>query len=487
MLAVMSNKESSWANMANNEINREGSQRASDISHCGENSSQALLELREEVKTLKERHKKDALELVDLRRTISKRKKSSILLRLKKLGKQAVKRPYFIIQSFLFLRKEKHEGTSVAIESLYHAKRSKKWNSGFLIAVSRELKKRGAKKAELEVLKEANRLSSSSSSMRALFWSSRRSGDFFLAKDIAKKLKFMYGTKPNAVQTAFLKKTEDLFLLDALFNESNSKKRLVTPIKNRIAYVLHNAQPYSSGGYATRGHGIAKGLKSIGYDLKAVCRPGFPFDLDEQFLQQELPEVQMVDGVEYSISSWPSRRGVPLAEYIENAADVLTTKFSKLKPEYIIAASNHVTAMPALIAAKRLGLPFFYEVRGFWEITRVSREPDFVNSLAYKLAVFYETEIAKNASHVFTLTSGMKALMISRGIDENSITLVPNSCNPEDFIPIKRNKTLAEELNIPDDVPVIGYIGTFVQYEGLDHLVEACGMLKQKTSNLDYS
>ena len=29
-------------------------------------------------------------------------------------------------------------------------------------------------------------------------------------------------------------------------------------------------------------------------------------------------------------------------------------------------------------------------------------------------------------------------------------------------------------------MPVVGYIGTFVQYEGLDHLAEACGLLKSR-------
>ncbi|EKF43962.1 hypothetical protein NA8A_04100 [Nitratireductor indicus C115] len=43
-----------------------------------------------------------------------------------------------------------------------------------------------------------------------------------------------------------------------------------------------------------------------------------------------------------------------------------------------------------------------------------------------------------------------------------------------------RDGALAQSLGIPDDVPVIGYIGSFVDYEGLDHLIQACGLLKSR-------
>ena len=70
--------------------------------------------------------------------------------------------------------------------------------------------------------------------------------------------------------------------------------------------------------------------------------------------------------------------------------------------------------------------------------------------------------------------------LVDRGIPKEKLDLMPNSCNPADFTPISRNKSLARKLHIPTDVPVIGYIGTFVQYEGLDDLAEACGELKKK-------
>ena len=61
-----------------------------------------------------------------------------------------------------------------------------------------------------------------------------------------------------------------------------------------------------------------------------------------------------------------------------------------------------------------------------------------------------------------------------------TITLLPNSCDPERFSPRARDAALAARLGIPASVPVIGYIGAFVQYEGLEDLVAAGAMLRAR-------
>jgi glycosyltransferase involved in cell wall biosynthesis len=133
-----------------------------------------------------------------------------------------------------------------------------------------------------------------------------------------------------------------------------------------------------------------------------------------------------------------------------------------------------------LIAAKKLGIPFIYEVRGFWEVTRVSREPEYSYTSNYHLMVLYEALTAKHSDHVFTLTEPMREELVERGVDGSKITLLPNSCDPTRFTPRDRDLDLASTLNIPSKVPVIGYIGSFVIYEGLEHLAEACSLLKKK-------
>jgi len=189
----------------------------------------------------------------------------------------------------------------------------------------------------------------------------------------------------------------------------------------------------------------------------------------------------VIDGVRYLRADRPLRdEGTGIARYVREAADVMEAQFRDLRPEVVVAASAYLSALPAAVAARRLGLPFVYEVRGFWEITRISRNPALEQSAFFRVQRLLEAEIAKSADHVFTLTGPMRAELIERGVPAEKITLLPNSCDPGRFTPRPRDAALAARLGIPEGVPVIGYVGTFVQYEGLDDLTRACALLKAR-------
>ena len=83
---------------------------------------------------------------------------------------------------------------------------------------------------------------------------------------------------------------------------------------------------------------------------------------------------------------------------------------------------------------------------------------------------------AAAADHVFTLSTPMRDELVRRGVPAGRITLLPNSCDPTQFTPHPRDMGLAARIGLPADVPVIGYIGSFVQYEGLDDLARATGV-----------
>jgi glycosyltransferase involved in cell wall biosynthesis len=148
-----------------------------------------------------------------------------------------------------------------------------------------------------------------------------------------------------------------------------------------------------------------------------------------------------------------------------------------------VSASNYIVALPALIAARRVGIPFAYDIRGFWEITRLSRESGYETSPTFKVQSLMEAKVANQADIVFTLTEAMREELIGRGVESEKIQLMPNACNPERFIAMDRDDELAARLGIPPDSAVIGYIGTFVDYEGLEDLAMACGLLKNKGIN----
>lgn len=243
----------------------------------------------------------------------------------------------------------------------------------------------------------------------------------------------------------------------------------------RIAYVLHNARPFNSGGYATRAEGVARGLHALGAQVDMITRPGFPFDA----APPETPPdaVETIEGLRYFRMDTPRLWTRPDPVYMMDAVAPLKALFRKIRPDVVMAASNYLTARPAQIAAHQLGLPFVYEVRGFWEVTFLSRKRGLRKTRSYWYKRHAETETARASAAVLTLTNAMKTELVTRGVPADLISLAPNSVDPDVFGTRPRDAALAAELQIPDTVPVIGYIGTFAAYEGLELLADACALL----------
>ncbi len=255
--------------------------------------------------------------------------------------------------------------------------------------------------------------------------------------------------------------------------------------KGQIFYVLNASLPHETRGYATRSHGVIGGLQENGCSVFAVTRPGFPIDVKQGIQRQDVAPVERVGGVDYHRMLGSSVTEQKLTDYVVAAASQLEVSMNKVNPACVLAATpSHYAGLPALIAARRCGLPFYYEVRGLWEITKASRKPGFATSADYKLRVGLEEMVCRHADHVFTLTDGLKEVLVERGVSTGKISLVPNSCDLSWFPPVGKSQKLAEQLNVPKAAIVIGYVGSIVDYEGLDDLVEAFALLKSRGRNV---
>ncbi len=253
----------------------------------------------------------------------------------------------------------------------------------------------------------------------------------------------------------------------------------VKPTPGKLLYLLNYALPQVSNGYTTRAQGLARGLKECGVEVHGMTRPGFPVDVGEKFTPSNT-----VEDIIYLHEAEPVlQRGIPLPKYMLGAAAAIERNIRKIRPQAVMAASNQNTALPALIAARRTGLPFWYEVRGFWEMSRLSKEPEVEWTFNYQFQKELDAMTAREADHVFTLTGPMREELVERGVSRDRISLLPNSVDPSRFLPRPVDRSLADELGIPEGVPIIGYVGSFVQYEGLQDLARACAVLRRNGLN----
>ena len=153
------------------------------------------------------------------------------------------------------------------------------------------------------------------------------------------------------------------------------------------------------------------------------------------------------------------------------------------QPDHLHAHSPVLTALASLPLAKRHGLPLLYEIRAFWEDAAVGNGTGTEGSLRYRLIRRLETRAARQADAVAVICDGLRQDLIKRGIDANKIIVSPNGVDLHLFgNPPPPDPAFARSLGL-EGADVVGFIGSFYDYEGLDDLVGAMPLLIEQRPN----
>ncbi|MGP9817198.1 glycosyltransferase [Glutamicibacter sp. 363] len=273
-------------------------------------------------------------------------------------------------------------------------------------------------------------------------------------------------------------------LLEALPVVSpNCQTPVYVPQPDRVMYCAHSTGEYNSNGYSTRTTGITSAVIEAGMDLFIAARPGYPWD---SRVDQKLPKVRRLirnyQGVDTHFNPGVSLRNDPLDKFIQIAADVYVREAMMNRPSVIISASNHITALPALIAARRLGIPFIYEVRGLWEVTAAAGNETWHASERFELARSLEALVANEADQVFAITEEVRAELVKRGANADKIVILPNAANIFQYVPLPSERSSVVSAKKPKEF-LLGYAGSLVDYEGLNLLIDA---IQELPESLDH-
>lgn len=257
------------------------------------------------------------------------------------------------------------------------------------------------------------------------------------------------------------------------------------PVRGKAIYAVGFSPLSTSNGYTSRTQGVARGLGSAGIDVLVAPMPGKPWDKGAQpgfrIPQEKARYKRVVDGVSYVHNPGQKAWEGDIDTFIQVTADAYVREAMIEKPEFIIAASNYLSALPALIAARRLGIPFVYEIRGFWEVTAASMRPGWDQTDQYGFDRRFEMLVARNADKVVVITEEMRQDLIQRGLEGDNISVVPNCVDVDKFIPSGKDLVLLKRSGFArPDLPVVGFAGSVTDYEGLDLVSHALAELKRE-------
>ncbi|MGH8854037.1 MAG: TIGR04063 family PEP-CTERM/XrtA system glycosyltransferase [Telluria sp.] len=234
----------------------------------------------------------------------------------------------------------------------------------------------------------------------------------------------------------------------------------------RVLHVLDHSIPLHSG-YTFRTRAILQQQRALGWETFHVTGP-------KQGPAKAADET--VDGLKFYRSTSGALAGLPVL----NQLDVINALAARLlevarevKADVLHAHSPALNAIAALRVGRKLGIPVVYEVRAFWEDAAVDHGTSREGGLRYRITRALETHALRRVDAVTTICEGLRGDIVARGIPAAKVTVIPNAVDIEDFSTGGAvDEALAAQLGLAGK-KVLGFIGSFYAYEGLNVLLDA--------------
>lgn len=253
----------------------------------------------------------------------------------------------------------------------------------------------------------------------------------------------------------------------------------------RILHVLDHSLPLHSG-YTFRTAAILREQRARGWETIQLTSPR------HRVSAQAVPSAdsEQVEDLEflrtrYAAGAWSVLPAVGryLDEMRCTAARIEQVARAR-RPDLLHAHSPVLNALPALRTGARLGLPVVYEVRACWEDAAVDHGTTREGSLRYRMTRALETHALRRADAVTVICDGLRREFESRGIASDKITVIPNAVDVAGFeFGRPADPALRREMGLLG-ATVLGFVGSFYAYEGLDLLLRAFAVLRGMRGDL---
>lgn len=232
----------------------------------------------------------------------------------------------------------------------------------------------------------------------------------------------------------------------------------------RILHILDHSIPLHSG-YTFRTAAILREQRARGWETFHLTSPKQGASAAAQ---------EQVDDLCFYRTPLPPSAPPLIAELCQMRA--LETRLEglmhTLRPDLLHAHSPVLNVIPALRVARRHAIPVVYEIRAFWEDAAVDHGTTRQGSLRYRATRALETWALQRVDHAFTICEGLRRDIVGRGIPAAKVTVVPNAVDIEGFQPSGvADPALRRRLGL-EGCTVLGFVGSFYAYEGLDLLLD---------------
>lgn len=241
----------------------------------------------------------------------------------------------------------------------------------------------------------------------------------------------------------------------------------------RVLYFVNSCLPYTSSGYTLRSQALLEATEDDGPKILPVTRLGYPALVGKI----AVGAVTRVGPVEYR-HLLPVLPSVRREKRDERTLELLVHLVVEEDVDILHTTTDFRNAALISQVAQRTGRPWVYEVRGERDQTlktEAQQRSKRIDARFLQKMRSKENDAMRAANAVIALSEVSAKSLVSRGVDEAKIHILPNG-TPRTVTkpnPLRVRKM----LGIAEHQVVVGTITSVVFYEGLDSLVKALEFL----------
>jgi len=241
-----------------------------------------------------------------------------------------------------------------------------------------------------------------------------------------------------------------------------------------IWLINHYAQhPGGAGG--TRHFCLAKYLNQIGWKVTIIASSVEVYTGKQRLEPSESVRLDKYENVEFlwiKTSTYQGNGSARMKNMLEFTFRLLLPKYTRLlsKPDLIIGSSVHPFACwSAAILARKLKVPFVFEVRDLWPETLIQLGRIKRNGIIAKIMLRLERWLYQRADKIITLLPEADKYIAKQGIDTKKVAWIPNGVELNNFV---------EPLHNNDKFTLM-YLGSHGNANALDTELRAIKKLKK--------
>ena len=280
----------------------------------------------------------------------------------------------------------------------------------------------------------------------------------------------------NALK-ADIKLLHNCSYFDDLFKNKNEVDYKST---NTVLYLASSTIEYEHMGYTIRTHDMLSSLDNI--NVVVASQYGYPVNrknpfspsMQRDFCKDHIVYKKIFNNDQYNDCRETNDSIQFLIKYINQIIQVA----KQVKPKVIHACTNYLNGMAGLYAAKVLNIPFVYEVRGLWHESIITFNKNLYKSDVSLYQKNMDLFLCARADKVITLNEILKKKLIKYNIDSDKIIIVKNGVSINNI----KNSTrynIGKRVSTKRGKFTIGYIGSILEYEGLQYIIRLLDYLKR--------